>query len=33
MIIEQAARMEAESNAKAEPPTPKEEPPQQMTMF
>ena len=33
MIIEQAARMEAESKAKSEPPPVKEEPPQQMTMF
>ena len=33
LIIEQAARIEAESKAKAEPPPVKEEPPQQMTMF
>ena len=33
MIIEQAARMDAESKAKSESPPVKEEPPQQMTMF
>jgi len=33
MIIEQAARMDAESKAKPEPPPVKEEPPQQMSLF